>query len=156
MKSTIARAILQKGFFLWDYGTYSKSVSGEREALLKKLIFFWTALVYMSLKVLIIKRTQKASRKRSQGRKMDNWEKAIVEELSCLLQNETSEEVPKPKNKTFITCKKKLNANGKVIQYKARLVAKGLLAKIWNWFRRGFCPCRKKIKFQSTSYDSSP
>ena len=40
MKSTIARAILQKGFFLWDYGTYSKSVSGEREALLKKLIFF--------------------------------------------------------------------------------------------------------------------
>ena len=46
MKSTIARAILRKGFFLGDYGTYSKSVSGEREALLKKLIFFLTALTH--------------------------------------------------------------------------------------------------------------
>ena len=40
MKSTIVRVILEKGFFLGDYGTYSKSVSGGKEALLKKLIFF--------------------------------------------------------------------------------------------------------------------
>ena len=40
MKFMIAWMILQKGFFLGDYGTCSKSVSGRKEALLKKLIFF--------------------------------------------------------------------------------------------------------------------
>ena len=34
-----ARVILQKEFFLGDYGTCFKSVSGRKEALLKKLFF---------------------------------------------------------------------------------------------------------------------
>ena len=45
MKSTIARAKPQKGFYLGDHGMHSKLVSGEKKAFLKKL-FFLTALVH--------------------------------------------------------------------------------------------------------------
>ena len=48
MKSTIARAKPQKGFYLEDRETHSKLVSGGKKAFLKKLFFFWTALLDMS------------------------------------------------------------------------------------------------------------
>ena len=40
MKSTIARAKPQKGFYLRDSGTHSKLVSGGKKAFLKELFFF--------------------------------------------------------------------------------------------------------------------
>ena len=47
MKSMIARENPQKAFSLGDYATHSKSVSGGKKALLKKLFFFLTAQVNM-------------------------------------------------------------------------------------------------------------
>ena len=43
-----------------DYGTYSKSVSGEREAGLNKFIFFLTALLDIDLQIISIEKPQYA------------------------------------------------------------------------------------------------
>ena len=90
------------------------------------------------------KKDPKSIKEALSGPEKDHWKKAVNEELGCLLQNETWVEVPKPKDKTVITCKwvfkRKFNANGEVIRYKARLVARGFSQKYGTDYDEVFAP----------------
>jgi hypothetical protein len=57
------------------------------------------------------------------------WKAAIEEEYQSLIQNQTWELVPKPKDRNIVSCKwvfkTKLGSDGHIERYKARLVARG-------------------------------
>ena len=65
----------------------------------------------------------------TEARKIDEWVKAINEELDQIEKNETWKLVPRPKDKNVIgtkwVFKKKFNQDGQVIRNKAILVCKG-------------------------------
>ena len=65
----------------------------------------------------------------SQEFKDPNWLNAMTDEYNALISNNTWILVPRPPAANIINCiwlfKKKLNADGSLLQYKARLVANG-------------------------------
>ena len=68
MKSTIDRAKFQKGFYLGDHGTHSKSVSGGKKPYLSS-----NAYLYLFLN-FIFERTQKQEKKqREKYRKLKKY-----------------------------------------------------------------------------------
>lgn len=75
------------------------------------------------------------------------WRKAMEEEMQALLQNETWDIVPKPKDVKPISCKwvykLKVRPDGSIDRYKARLVARGFSQTYGLDYEETFSPVAK-------------
>ncbi|MCO5575493.1 hypothetical protein L7F22_029294 [Adiantum nelumboides] len=80
------------------------------------------------------------------------WHDAMENEMRSLQQNETWKLVPRPPNRSIVSCRwilrKKYHANGTVLQHKARLVARGFSAKPGIDFQETFSPTLGLSTFQ--------
>lgn len=78
-----------------------------------------------------------------------NWTKAMEEEYSALLRNQTWDLVPFSSDMNIIGCKWvfriKYNPDGSLLKYKARLVAKGFLQTPGIDFAETFSPVVKAL-----------
>lgn len=77
----------------------------------------------------------------------NEWKKAVQEEMTALIKNNTWKLVPKPKDKRTVGCKwvftVKYKADGSVDMYKARLVAKGFTQTYGVDYLETFAPVAK-------------
>ena len=74
----------------------------------------------------------------------DKWVKAMIEEITTLVDRGTWEEVERPTDKPVVSCKwvfkVKLDANGHIARYKARLVARGFTQTYGVDYKETYAP----------------
>ena len=75
---------------------------------------------------------------------VEYWKKAMDEDMSCLMKNETWTLTELPEGKHAIGCKwiykMKTDEHGNVVRYKARLVAQGYSQKYGDDYDEDFAP----------------
>lgn len=87
------------------------------------------------------------------GPNKEKWMEAMDEEIKSLLDNETWEIVPAPKDRDVVSCKwvfkVKRYAQGLVDRFKARLVARGFSQKYGSDYDQVFAPVVRQVTFRA-------